>query len=156
MKKTVLILAALLLCGCRKPVQEIIEPEETPPPSPVPVETKTVTLETEDHTVIFEIPAAFTYEEINADQALEILVKDGDREIVTVGAGLFGVCGTGLEEKKTVINDYEVTVGYYDGKDIWSFAVFRTEKPSVYVINCIYEGDHTEADIILESIVIER
>ena len=156
MRKTVLILTAFLLCGCRKPVQEIIEPEETTFLSAVPVETKTVTLETEDHTVIFEIPVSFTCEDVNADQAKEILVRDGDREIVSVGTGLFGVCGTGLEEKKTVINEYDVTAGYYDGKDVWSFAVFRTDRPSVYVINHIWEGDHTDADMILESVKIER
>ncbi len=36
----------------------------------------------------------------------------------------FGVCGTGLEEKQTVINGMEANIGYYGGADYWSFISF--------------------------------
>ena len=36
----------------------------------------------------------------------------------------FGVCGTGLEEEKTVIGGMEANVGYYYGADYWSFVSF--------------------------------
>ncbi len=157
MKKTVLILLAVLMTGgCSKPQQPAIE--ETAPPqdiTPVPaVETRTVTLESDEHVITFEIPVSCTAEEITQDQAKEILVKDGANEIISVGTGLFGVCGTGLTEKRTVINDKEVTVGYYDGSAEWSFAVFTSEDPRVYAVCRVYEGDRSSADMILQSIQI--
>lgn len=36
----------------------------------------------------------------------------------------FGVCGTGLTQKDTVIAGMDAVMGYYDGSDQWSFIVF--------------------------------
>lgn len=157
MKKTILILLAVLMTGgCSRPQPTVIE--ETAPPqdtTPAPsVETKTVTLESDEHIITFEIPVTCTAEEIMLEQAKEILIKDGANEIISVGTGFFGVCGTGLTEKRTTINDKAVTVGYYDGNPEWSFAVFTSETPRVYAISRIYEGDQSSADMILQSIQI--
>ena len=158
MKKAVLILLAVLMTGgCAEPKQTAVE--ETVPPqdvTPEPyVETQTVTLESDEHTITFEIPVSCTAEEVMLDQAKEILVKDGANEIISVGTGFFGVCGTGLTEKRTVINDNEVTVGYYDGSPEWSFAVFTSEDPRIYAVCRVYEGDRSSADMILQSIQIK-
>ena len=158
MKKTVLILLAVLMTGgCSKPQQTVTA--ETAPPqdsTPVPsVETRTVILESDEHTITFEIPVSYTAEEIILDHAKEILVKDGVNEIISIGTGRFGVCGTGLSEKKMMINDLEAVFGYYDGSPEWSFAVFLREEPKVYAISYINEDDRSPADMILQSIHIK-
>jgi len=166
MKKMMLILlAALMTGGCSQtPQPDVQEPVPSPAvssaPSPgisaaPPVETKTVILESDEHTITFEIPVSYTTEDNTPDQAKEIIVKDGTASIITVGTGLFGVCGTGLTEEKTMINDKEVIVGYYDGSPEWSFAVFVPGKPAVYALNQIAEGDHSAADMILQSIRVK-
>ena len=158
MKKTVLILLAVLMTGgCAEPRQTVVE-EAAPMQEMTPVpyaETQTVTLESGEHTVTFEIPVSCTAEEVMLDQAKEILVKDGVREIISVGTGFFGVCGTGLTEKRTVISGKDVTVGYYDGSPEWSFAVFTSEDPRIYAVCRVYEGDRSSADMILQSIQIK-
>lgn len=155
MKRTFMILLAVLMTGaCSAPQQSVIaktaSPQDTSP-SPSS-EMQTVTLEGEEHTITFEIPISYTTEEVMLDQAKEILVKEGDIEIISVGTGAFGVCGTGLKQEKMMINDTEAIVGYYDGSREWSFAVFVTGNPAVYALNRIYEGDRSPADMILQSI----
>lgn len=47
---------------------------------------------------------------------------------------IFGVCGTGLEEKDvTLANGLRATQGYYDGSESWSFMVFD-DLPGSYVV----------------------
>lgn len=60
----------------------------------------------------------------------------------------FGVCGTGLEEKQTVINGMEANVGYYDGADYWSFVSFDCGGVSGSLTWCINgEGDAQQLGI---------
>ena len=46
----------------------------------------------------------------------------------------FGVCGTGLTEKKTTIGNYEASMGFYDNNKVWSFIVLTGEAQRDYVI----------------------
>lgn len=156
MVKIILVILCALAAGCRTAGNAA--PETTPLPAAAKTpftETKTVTLEGDSHTIAFEIPLSYTAEETEQYEAREVLVKDGDREIVSVGTGAFGVCGTGLEEKKIMAGGLPAIAGYYDGNEYWSFAVFRDTSPSVYVINYLHEGGSAEADLILQSIRIE-
>lgn len=45
----------------------------------------------------------------------------------------FGVCGTGLEEKKITIGNYEACKGTYDNKEVWDFIILLGT-PDYYVI----------------------
>lgn len=46
----------------------------------------------------------------------------------------FGVCGTGLTEKKTTIGNYEAFMGFYENNKVWSFIVLTGEAQRDYVI----------------------
>ncbi len=52
----------------------------------------------------------------------------------------FGVCGTGLQEKKITIGEYEAYQGTYDNKKVWDFISFPGMPGSYVVIN---EGTDT-------------
>ena len=45
----------------------------------------------------------------------------------------FGVCGTGLKEKKITLGKYEALKGTYDGKEVWDF-ICLIGTPGTYVI----------------------
>ena len=47
----------------------------------------------------------------------------------------FGVCGTGLKEKKITVGAYEANQGTYDNKKIWDFISFLGMPGSYVVIN---------------------
>ena len=47
----------------------------------------------------------------------------------------FGVCGTGLEEKKITIGEYEAYQGTYDNKKVWDFISFIGMPGSYVVLN---------------------
>lgn len=46
----------------------------------------------------------------------------------------FVVCGTGLKTEKTVIGDYEASMGIYDDSEMWSFIALIGEPQRDYVI----------------------
>lgn len=46
----------------------------------------------------------------------------------------FGVCGTGLTEKKTTIGNYEASMGFYNNSKVWSFIALTGEAQRDYVI----------------------
>lgn len=57
-----------------------------------------------------------------------------DGKIAVEFCPYFGVCGTGLKTEKTVIGDYEGTMGIYDNSEIWSFIILNGEPQRDYVI----------------------
>ena len=46
----------------------------------------------------------------------------------------FGVCGTGLTEKKTTVGGYDALMGFYNDDEIWSFITLTGEAQRDYVI----------------------
>lgn len=46
----------------------------------------------------------------------------------------FGVCGTGLTEKKTAIGSYEALMGFYGNSKVWTFIALTGEAQRDYVI----------------------
>ena len=71
----------------------------------------------------------------------------------------FGVCGTGLTEKKTTIGNYEASMGFYNNSKVWSFIVLTGDAQRDYVIwnECSEElwsdyGD--EAMAILDTLLV--
>lgn len=58
----------------------------------------------------------------------------GDGKIRIEFCPYFGVCGTGLSEKKITIGDYEASMGIYDNSKMWSFIVLTGEAQRDYVI----------------------
>ncbi len=47
----------------------------------------------------------------------------------------FGVCGTGLEEEKVTVGEYEAWQGTYDNKKVWDFISFRGMAGSYVAMN---------------------
>lgn len=70
---------------------------------------------------------------------------------------VFGVCGTGLEEKDAELpGGKKVKLGYYDGSPVWSFIVFE-DVPGSYAVTCIGESDKELSDEflgILDSVTL--
>lgn len=71
----------------------------------------------------------------------------------------FGVCGTGLTEKKTTIGNYEASMGFYDNSKMWSFIALTGEAQRDYVIlnegADEWWGDYgIEAMAILDTLVV--
>ena len=69
----------------------------------------------------------------------------------------FGVCGTGLEQKRITLGNYTASAGYYDGKENWDFLVFEGT-PGSYVAmpmgEVTWQGKY--ADEILEILSTAR
>ena len=56
----------------------------------------------------------------------------GQKGCVEVGySDAFGVCGTGLEEKRETVAGADANIGYYDGSKIWSYVVFRGDNEKI-------------------------
>jgi hypothetical protein len=71
----------------------------------------------------------------------------------------FGVCGTGLEQRKEIISGRPAISGYYDGKPWWDYTtVGEFETTQLIITKAGMHWDEKEpnetADIILHSIVI--
>lgn len=65
----------------------------------------------------------------------------------------FGVCGTGLTEKKTTIGNYEASMGFYNNSKVWSFITLTGEAQRDYVI--LNEGaDEWWSDYGIEAMAI--
>ena len=72
----------------------------------------------------------------------------------------FGVCGTGLEEKKVTIAGHEANIGYYDGNTNWNFISWFGEDSElrniVVLCSADWEADYLEELIkILDSILYD-
>ena len=156
MKQIILLLLLLTLLGCRAEKTEIQLPEtevtgaplaepetdgapkpETPE-EPDTAETIQVEFAAEGASIVLHLPADWAYETdaITEDAwAMGISFRPADEtegwlRLQYYPSG-FGVCGTGLEEEAyTFSNGQTASIGYYDGRDVWSFLAFRSEDHS--------------------------
>lgn len=134
MKKTALALALCMVmtlcCACTQPQTSTTGPEAK--------STKNTALPTS--TVTFSVNGRdYSIKVYDSWDAQPIMLDDGQWGLTLTPKAQpqlkyylefykqeqgFGVCGTGLEEEKTVIGGMEANVGYYDGADYWSFVSF--------------------------------
>ena len=59
-------------------------------------------------------------------------VENGGVELVYTDS--FGVCGTGLETKETVIAGMPASIGTYDGHGYWDFITFQEDYEGIVVL----------------------
>lgn len=59
-------------------------------------------------------------------------VENGGVELVYTDS--FGVCGTGLETKETMIAGMPVSIGTYDGNEYWGFITFQEDYEGIVVL----------------------
>ncbi len=131
MKKIIMILCGLcLLCGCRKAGSSdtvdltggMIEPAEN------------LEVTAGDHVLQVSLPENWIH--WTADGVLHVKPSGRTGDLTIAYDERFGVCGTGLTEKKIRTDHFEGLIGYYDGKEqYWSFIVFREEGKGVYILN---------------------
>lgn len=73
--------------------------------------------------------------------------------------GGFGVCGTGLEQKDTMIAGREASIGIYENSGMWDFISFYPDVKDVAFISegaeAWWEEYKTEATYILHSMKLE-
>lgn len=134
MKKAALALALCMVialcCACdMTPLRSDVPETKSTPDDTVPASTVTFDVNGRDYSVkVFD-----------SWEAAPITLNDGEWGLTLTPKAQpklsynlllykqmqgFGVCGTGLEEEKTVIGGMEANVGYYDGADYWSFISF--------------------------------
>ena len=134
MKKTALALALCMVmslcCACTQPQTSTTGPEATSTPNTA-LPTSTVTFGVNGRDYSAEVYDSWDAQPIMREDGqwgLTLTPKAQPQlkyylEFYKQEQG-FGVCGTGLEEEKTVIGGMEANVGYYDGADYWSFVSF--------------------------------
>lgn len=89
--------------------------------------------------ITLTIPDGWKYHECSAgDDALFgssygiQICPVGQKGCVEIGyCDAFGVCGTGLEEKHETVAGADANIGYYDGRKIWSYVVFRGDNEKI-------------------------
>lgn len=136
MKKTALALVLCMLlalaCACTQTRNDIAKMQETPQSTPEQAEsTHTVTFSVNGRDCSVELPDSWDAQPVTLDDGqwgFTLTPKaqpqlSYDLMLYKQMQG-FGVCGTGLEERKTVINGMDANLGYYDGADYWSFVSF--------------------------------
>lgn len=102
------------------------------------------------------IPTDWVYElrtEVTEDYrgGVKVYPKNSEQYAEICFADFFGVCGTGLEVKNDTLNDgTELTIGYYDGSDNWTYVVFAKDDKKVVGWNYGLKGE--EAEEVLEMI----
>ena len=105
------------------------------------------------------IPDGWTCDLESGEGSLFMVIRP-PRETGAIRVGydpMFGVCGTGLTEKKVTIAGREALSGYYDGSSQWSFIAFTGTD---YVIlkdgaDAWWSRYGRTAESILETLVIE-
>lgn len=92
--------------------------------------------------ITLTVPDGWEYRECSAgDDALfgsfygiQICPK-GQNGCVEVGyQDMFGVCGTGLEDKHETVAGADANIGYYDGSKIWSFVAFHGDNEKIVAV----------------------
>ncbi len=72
----------------------------------------------------------------------------------------FGVCGTGLSEKKAELAGYTVSVGTYDDHEHWDYIAFGSNRPQIVAIHtdCSSwtEAMWDEAYSVLDTVVFDE
>ena len=181
MKKYILLLLALLLCGCQTQSQ------------PTGAAAKVPQLKTVQHVTPAEPepePAAQTPAVLRGPFGeLTVLLPDGwsnapcpDGGCVYSSGGYgmhlyptqaaegfieicypdtpFGVCGTGLETEEVILADSSACIGTYDGHPYWDYVVFNDGNQGVVALTCQVErwwpdyGDQALA--ILDTLQLEK
>ena len=134
MKKTalalVLCMVMTLCCACTQPQTHTTGPEaKNTPNEPLPTSTVNFSVNGRDYSI--KVLDSWDAQPIMRDDGqwgLTLTPKAQPQlkyylEFYKQGQG-FAVCGTGLEEEKTLVGDMEANVGCYDGADYWSFVSF--------------------------------
>lgn len=160
MKRILMMVFAVCMIACSSTETMQNNPETetvdvTPSGEPA-LETETI-IETETERISMYIPDEF---DMRKDGEFIRIYdrRDPETEMIVYFQKGFGVCGTGLREEKTSINDREVTIGTYDDGKYWNFAVFKVgEKDFALTRSGLWEGDELNefADQMLSSVVIE-
>lgn len=154
MKKFIsIMLCALMLaslCACAQ--DPIVQPRTSEIPEESPA-TETAQAGSGYALVQLEVPVSWTWETLADDDdsscvcALVLSPKDCPELEYTIAYNreLFGVCGTGLEEKDVSFGDSGLTgsAGYYDGKDYWSYIAFDNTAGSYSVTYAVAGGAET-------------
>lgn len=130
--------------------------KEEPNPSSKVQNTEKIIYNQNDDYMDLLIPTDWLYE-IQAEVSeyyrggVRVYSKNSEQYANIYFADLFGVCGTGLEIKNDTLNDgTELTIGYYDGSDNWTYAVFEKNDKKVVGWNYGLKGE--EAEEVLEMI----
>ncbi len=134
MKKTALALTLCMVislcCACTQTKTSSADPEAKSTPNDT-LPTSTVTFSANGRDYSIELPDSWEAQPITLDDGqwgLTLTPKEQPQLSYSLllykQMQGFGACGTGLEEKKTVIGGMEANIGYYDGADYWSFVSF--------------------------------
>ncbi len=113
--------------------------------------------------VSFLLPAGWEYEVLQTDDeptgSMSIYIRPedaGGKGAISLhcSEGVFGVCGTGLEQKDIVFNGHEAWQGFYDGSTTWNFICLK-DHTGCAVTNSAgswYEDHQGEIDRILATV----
>ena len=134
MKKAALALVLCMLlalaCACTQTRNDIAKMQPSPQSTPAG-KTSTVTFSVNGRDCSVELPDSWDAQPITLDDGQwGLTLTPKAQPQLSYGLLLckqmqgFGACGTGLEEKQTVINGMDANLGYYDGADYWSFVCF--------------------------------
>ncbi len=138
-----IIIASLVMIfvSCK---QEEQKPKPTSEPAPQTVlseekdeniaERSEVVFEYKGSEVSLDLPQGWKYE--TEDNELRIWPAEATegKIIIKHFDEPFGVCGTGLEEKKITLGGQEAIKGIYWDDKLWSFISFPTDETNPYVI----------------------
>lgn len=153
MKKTINLISALLIifsltaCGQGR----MAETEETPPVSTEGFEKyELAQFDRGNANAKLQIPKDWEYGIIENKDGVDFGIEfwptaasDCKITLAFLKQG-FGVCGTGLTEKQTVLGKYDVSIGTYDDNSFWDFIVFHGLAGSYVVTNSSSEEWWTE------------
>lgn len=123
-----------------------------------------IEIESSGEKLLLKLPKDWKYEEISGDEQYKKgikISKENSSEYAKIGFynGMFGVCGTDLEQKEMELkNGEKVSVGYYGGKDEWNYTAIRGGKESdaIVAINSGLKGEEAkEALRIVKNIEIK-
>ncbi len=93
--------------------------------------------------ITLRIPKGWEYEIEDAENKVTHLQEFGiifwpegtmDGKVAVRYYPVFGVCGTGLNQEKIQIGDYEAYRGTFDGRSIWDHIYFLDTPPGDYVV----------------------
>lgn len=104
-------------------------------------QSTTVRNEKESASITLSLPYGWEYETVNDDDSDTFSIDiwpagqtEGKLSVKYFGSH-FGVCGTGLEEKKIILGEYEAYQGTYDNAKMWDFISLIGTSGAYVVIN---------------------
>ena len=147
------ILAAVLLCltACTAEAAAPAETPGIPAETPAIPLTQDVTAELDGMTVTLQIPEDWQAVTVlscgpQGSTATLQISPDGKEWLDISCTEDFGVCGTGLESKKEVLNTYSCTAGYYDGWKRFSWIRFDEPYQNLMIARHAEEGTNIDMD----------